>query len=224
MRMIAGMTEMLFGTGMCSPAFTEMLEVLLSEAAACAVDEPVFGAEAGQGPARHGWVELNDQRSTPERRETQVQKLAVWLALRTAHDDCELCIAEELVEYCTTELLAFCDPRTEGAAGVMCVVEAGAAEACVAVLEDDELASSAYVQALELLGVISSGTSTQLWHSSHRRLSIGSDLPVLAGQTTPLAPRLRRHRSCARYPRSTSPRAKRCKRWRPPFSRTFWRA
>ena len=42
---------------------------------------------------------------------------------------------------------------------------AGAAEACVAVLEDDELASSAYVQALELLGVLSSGTSTQLWHS-----------------------------------------------------------
>jgi hypothetical protein len=146
MEIITGLTNMIFGTA----------------------DKPLEGMLKGSGPASHGWVELNNQKSTPERRATQLRKLVRWMTERTRDPECALCLDEELVKHCAEELTEFAkeDEYALEAAGetdsagengpslsssLIAVVDAGAVEACLSVLEDTEIEPSAKVHAIALL-------------------------------------------------------------------------
>jgi hypothetical protein len=127
MELITGITNLIFGTA----------------------EEPLEGQACGTGPVGNGWVELNDQRTTPERRMVQVRKLVDWMTLRTKHPECSLCLDEELVKHCTDELVAFMHEKDTD--GLSAVVEAGAVEACLSVLDDEELEPVAQVYAATVL-------------------------------------------------------------------------
>ena len=75
MQLVTGLCNMIFGT----------------EA------DPLSGEDTGCGPIGHGWIELNNQVSTPERREVQLQKLVRWMTVRSKDPECTLCLDEELV-------------------------------------------------------------------------------------------------------------------------------
>ena len=114
MELIAGITEMIFGPE----------------------EAPLGLAERGSGQASHGWVEINTQQHTKERRECMIAKLVTWMTQRTSHPDCTLCLEEELVHYCADELGHFLRESEEGAAAVEA---GGAVDACVSCLADAEL-------------------------------------------------------------------------------------
>ena len=87
----------------------------------------------------------------------QVQKLVRWMSLRQKDPECALCLDEELVKYCTEELVAFAHEKEDTAiaedpcSGLLAVVDAGAVEACLTVLQDQEIEAIGKVYAVTLL-------------------------------------------------------------------------
>lgn len=112
-------------------------------------DAQLEGYDAGSGAAGHGWMELNNQRCSPQRRRPRIGKLIGWMRDRATDPDCELCLEEELLAYVAAELLEFA--AAVGAGGPRMLHEAGLLEAVLSVLTDEELNSEAYVHVLGLL-------------------------------------------------------------------------